>query len=244
MVIGRGPSLTEQVTAHLKTQITDGVYEEGRIPSETELASDLGVSRTTIRDALSRLEHEGAIYRRQGSGTFVNPQGLQIRSRLEEIWAYEQVLRDHGYTPSIKVLSLHSEIASPEDADALEIGTGAPLLVMGKLFLEDDEPVVLTFNRIPAALVASGVDETDAVAPIYEFLEQHAGLKLAYYLSDLVPTALDADQAALLGVETGTPALSFDEVGYDGEARPLVKAVSYFRDDLVRFRLMRRRTPA
>ena len=85
MVIGRGPSLTEQVTAHLKAQILEGAFGEGRIPPETELATDLGVSRTTVRDALSRLEHEGAIYRRQGSGTFVNPQGLQIKSRLEDL---------------------------------------------------------------------------------------------------------------------------------------------------------------
>ena len=64
---------------------------------------DLGVSRTTIRDALSRLEHEGSIYRKQGAGTFVNEPGLQIKSRLEEMWSYEEVLRDHGYTPSVRV---------------------------------------------------------------------------------------------------------------------------------------------
>jgi len=242
MVIGRGPSLTEQVTAHLKTQIADEVFEAGRIPSETELATDLGVSRTTIRDALSRLEHEGAIYRRQGSGTFVNPQGLQIRSRLEEIWAYEQLLEDHGYTPSVRVLSLRTEAATDDDAAALIVTPGTPLLVMDKLFLEDDEPVVLTTNRIPSSEVAVEVDETDAAAPIYEFLEEHASRKLSYYLSDLVPAVLDTDRAALLGVEAGTPALSFEEVGYDTEARPIVKALSYFRDDLVRFRLMRRRT--
>jgi len=244
MVIGRGPSLTEQVTAHIKTQITDGVFDQGRIPPETELASDLGVSRTTIRDALSRLEHEGAIYRRQGSGTFVNPQGLQIRSRLEEIWAYEQLLKDHGYTPSVRVLSLGIKTASDQDATALGIAPGTPLLVMEKLFLEDDEPVVLTSNRIPHSEVVAEADETDAAKPIYEFLEEHAGRKLAYYLSDLVPTMLDGDKAELLGVEAGTPALSFEEVGYDSEARPIVKAVSFFRDDLVRFRLMRRLTPA
>jgi GntR family transcriptional regulator len=42
-------------------------FEEGRIPSETDLAVELGVSRTTIRDALSRLELEGTIIRKQGA---------------------------------------------------------------------------------------------------------------------------------------------------------------------------------
>jgi len=241
MVIGRGPSLTEQVTAHLKSQITDGVFGEGRIPPETELAADLGVSRTTVRDALSRLEHEGAIYRRQGSGTFVNPQGLQIRSRLEEIWAYERMLEDHGYTPSVRVLSMRTEPASTEDAAALDVAKGTPLLVMDKLFLEDDDPVVLTCNRIPRSKVDEAAGEVEAASPIYEFLEEHAGKKLAYYLSDLVPTVLDTGRARLLGVDEGTPALSFEEIGYDAEAQPIVMAVSFFRDDLVRFRMMRRR---
>ena len=98
-MINRNPSLTEQVKTHIKKRIADDGFEDGRIPPETELANDLGVSRTTVRDALSRLEHEGTIYRRQGAGTFVNQQGLQIKSRLEEIWSYEQVLEDHGYVP-------------------------------------------------------------------------------------------------------------------------------------------------
>ncbi len=244
MVIGRGPSLTEQVTAHLKAQILEGAFADGRIPPETELATDLGVSRTTVRDALSRLEHEGAIYRRQGSGTFVNPQGLQIRSRLEEIWSYEQVLQDHGYTPSVRVLSVRTEPASSGDSKALEVDEGTPLLVMDKLFLEDDEPVMLTTNRIPRCEVNGKAGKREAAAPIFEFLENQCERQLSYYLSDLVPTVLGPDQADLLGVDPGTPALSFDEVGYDTGSRPIVSAVSYFRDDLVRFRLMRRRTPA
>lgn len=243
-MIGRGPSLTEQVTAHLKARIAEGAFGDGRIPPETELAADLGVSRTTVRDALSRLEHEGAIYRRQGAGTFVNPQGHRIRSRLEEIWAYAQMLRDHGFTPSVRVLGLSTEPAGDEDTAALEVEPGTPLLVMEKLFLEDDVPVVLTANRIPAAEVHGEVTEADAAASIFEFLEEHAGLYLAYYVSDLVPVALDPQRASLLGVAPGTAALSFDEVGYDAAGRPILRAASHFRDDLVRFRLMRRRSPA
>ena len=71
-MIARSPSLTDQVKAHIKERIVRGEFEAGRIPPETELASELGVSRTTVRDALSRLENEGSIYRKQGAGTFVN----------------------------------------------------------------------------------------------------------------------------------------------------------------------------
>ena len=111
-MITRNPSLTDQVKAHIKEQIVNDEFEDGRIPPEAALAEDLGVSRTTIRDALGKLEHEGAIFRKQGAGTFVNEAGLQIRSRLEEIWPYEQMLEDNGYTPSVEVLADRLEAAA------------------------------------------------------------------------------------------------------------------------------------
>ena len=196
-MIARGPSLPNQVKAHLKARIVSGEFEEGRIPSEQELATDLGVSRTTIRDALSRLEHEGAIYRIQGAGTFVNEPGLQIKSRLEEIWSYEGVLRDHGYTPSVRVLGVDHERADEAVANDLAIDPGDSILVMHKLFLEDDDPVVLT-----------------------------------------------GEPAEVLGAAEGTPALCFEEIGFDQDNTPIVRSTSYFRDDLLRFRLIRRRAGA
>jgi len=236
-VITRNPSLTEQVKAHLKDLILNDGFEDGRIPPEAELAEELGVSRTTVRDALSRLEHEGAVSRRQGSGTFVNEPVLQIKSRLEEIWSYEQVLEDHGYTPSVEVLRVETV---EEDGD--------DVLLIEKLFLEDNRPVVLTRNRIPSEIVTAGGDapgaeyELDSATPIYEFLEEHAGRTLTYYVSDIVPVTLDGEVADALGVEPGTLAVSFDEIGYDQNNEPVVRATSYFRDDLLRFRLVRRRT--
>lgn len=238
-MIARSPSLTEQVMTHLKNRIVRGEFPDGRIPAETELAADLGVSRTTVRDALSRLEHEGVVVRKQGAGTFVNAAGLQITSRLEEIWSYEDVLRDHGYTPSVEVLRLEREPAGTAAA-ALGIDAMDEVLVVEKLFREDDEPVVLTVNMIPAAL-AGTPKRRDARAPIYQFLAEHSGRQLAYYLSDIVPVVLEGERAVTLGVASGTPAISFEETGFDTEDRPVLRAASFFRDDLLRFRLIRRK---
>jgi GntR family transcriptional regulator len=242
-MIARSPSLTDQVKAHLKGRITDGDFEDGRIPSETELATDLGVSRTTIRDALSRLQQEGAIYRKQGAGTFVNEPGLQIKSRLEEIWSYEEVMEDHGYTPSVEVRGIDRESATDRIAGDLRIEPGDPVVVMEKLFLENDEPVVLTYNLIPGELL-NGDGDLDGDLPLYAFLEAHCDRYLAYYLSEIVPVTLDDYQADLLGVAPGTPAVSFEEIGFDQENQPVVRATSFFRDDLLRFRLIRRKAGA
>jgi GntR family transcriptional regulator len=243
-MITRNPSLTEQVKAHIKRRIAENGFDGGRIPPETELANDLGVSRTTVRDALSRLEHEGAIYRRQGAGTFVNEQGLQIKSRLEEIWSYEQVLEDHGYVPSIRVLAEAEMKADTDTVDALGLDEDDAVLVIEKLFLEDEDPVILTINRIPSRIFTETNYADDEVTPVYEFLEQHCNRTLTYYLSEIIPVSLDKDVAGKLGVATGTLAVAFEEIGFDQNNEPIVRATSYFRDDLIRFRLMRRRSGA
>jgi GntR family transcriptional regulator len=243
-MITRNPSLTDQVKANIKDRIVKDEFAGGRIPPETELASDLGVSRTTVRDALTRLENEGTIYRRQGAGTFVNEPGLQIRSRLEEIWSYEQVLQDHGYVPSVQVLSSRVGPADDTTREVLRLADDATMLVIEKVFREDESPVMLTVNRIPADIVSDAEYADDEAMPIYEFLEDHCNRTLGYYLSEIIPVALDAEKAKKLGVEPGTLAISFDEIGFDQNNEPIVRATSYFRDDLLRFRLIRRRSGA
>ncbi|GMQ94304.1 MAG: GntR family transcriptional regulator [Acidimicrobiia bacterium] len=243
-MITRNPSLTDQVKAHIKERITSEGFDGGRIPPETELASDLGVSRTTVRDALSRLEHEGTIYRRQGAGTFVSEQGLQIKSRLEDIWSYEQVLEDHGYEPSVRVLAETEMVADSATVEALDLADGDTVLVVEKLFLEDEDPVMLTVNRIPTGIFSDSEYADDEARPVYEFIERHCDRTLNYYLSEIIPVSLDADTATRLGVEPGTLAISFDEIGFDQNNEPIVRGTSYFRDDLIRFRLIRRRSRA
>jgi GntR family transcriptional regulator len=240
-MITRNPSLTDQVKAHIKEQIINGKFEDGRIPPEAALAEGLGVSRTTVRDALAKLEHEGAIHRKQGAGTFVNKVGLQIKSRLEEIWSYEQVLQDHGYTPSVKVLSDELLTADAEVAEALGVAVGAEIVVIEKVFLEDDEPVVLTRNYIPAHLFEEPAHERDEL-PLYEFLEEYCDRRLTYYVSEIVPVAFDAAQAGKLGVKEGTVGLAFIELGFDQNNEAIVHATSFFRDDLLRFRIIRRKS--
>ncbi len=239
-MLKRNPSLTEQARSYIKEMILSDAFVNGRIPSETDLANQLQVSRTTIRDALSRLENEGAIYRKQGSGTFVNEPGLQIKSRLEEIWSYEDVIQAHGYTPATRILSLETEAAGEEMAAGLNIGTADELLVVQKLFLADDQPVILAYNRIPLSLIEKSYQPDDFRVPVYEFLWRYGRQHLTYYLSEIVPAIASDKLAATLHIQPNTALISFSEIGYNTDNKPILQATSCFRDDLLRLRLIRR----
>jgi GntR family transcriptional regulator len=236
----RSPSLTEQAKAYIKQCIVNQDFEAGRIPSETDLANKLGVSRTTIRDALSRLELEGVIFRKQGAGTFINEAGLAIKTRLEEIWSYETMLQAHGYTPSVQILKVETFRPPTSIAADLNLATTDKLLSIQKLFLADGNPVILTINHLPLALITADYNKADFYPPIYHFLSTFCQQYLSYYLSEIVPLNTPAWLGEILGLPARRAILSFEEIGYNQDNEPILKASSYFQDNFLRLRLIRR----
>ncbi len=91
----RAPTSHELVVDQIRRAIGTGRYLPGeRLPAERELASQLGVSRTTVREALRILQLDGLIEVRRGRGggpIVVHPDVLagdarkRVRERLEEI---------------------------------------------------------------------------------------------------------------------------------------------------------------
>ncbi len=240
-MLQRSPSLTAQTRNHIKQLIVDEEFVNGRIPSETTLANNLGVSRTTIRDALGRLEQEHIVYRKQGAGTFINKASLQIKSKLDEIWSYEEMLRAHGYTPSVKILSADIEKADEETAVSLNLTPDDDVLVVKKLFLENNEPAILTHNIIPAKLLVDGYTDADLLLPIYECLRKNGRSHLSYYVSEIIPVIVSDELSDILQIPAQTPLITFSEIGYNDQNQPILKSKSGFRDDLIRLRLIRRR---
>jgi len=241
-MLKRTPSLTEQAKAHIKQRIVNDEFNEGRIPSETSLADEMGVSRTTVRDALSRLELEGTVYRKQGAGTFVNEPGLRIQTRLDEIWAYEAMLKAHGYTPSTRILSVTSNSADAHITETLSLNDTEEVVRVKKLFLADDKPVIYVENYIPRTLISSNYTADDFRQPISQTLSDLTQQHLAYYVSDIIPLIADTNLRHTLDLSLNTALISFDEVGYNQENQPILYSRSYFKDDLLRLRLLRRKT--
>lgn len=85
-------TLSQTVAQQLQKEIDKGSFEKGsKLPSEAMLARDFGVSRTVIREAISRLKNEGTVEARQGIGVFVTG-NTGIRSlRIDYLEALEPV---------------------------------------------------------------------------------------------------------------------------------------------------------
>ena len=92
---GTTQALSDTVASRLLERIDAGVFVRGgKLPTETRLAAEFGVSRTVVREAISRLKNEGVVEPRQGSGVYVTPQaGIKpLRIDYEEVGEMASVL--------------------------------------------------------------------------------------------------------------------------------------------------------
>jgi GntR family transcriptional regulator len=127
------PSLVDATETALRERLAPGRSRPGdRLPPEKELAETLGVSRGTLRLALERLESNGEIVRRQGSGTFVGrvATSAAFSEGLEVLESYASLARRQGRRLSVRNLVVEQSRVPGYVAEALDIrrGTRAPLI--------------------------------------------------------------------------------------------------------------------
>ena len=89
------PRVSDAVVRDLEQRILEGSLKPGdQLPPERDLATELGVSRSSVREAIQKLVSRGMLYARQGEGTFVTD---RLDAGFSDPW--EEMLRDH---PSVR----------------------------------------------------------------------------------------------------------------------------------------------
>ena len=235
--------MTLQVANHLRGWLRREFASGGRLPGETVIAAELGVSRGTLRQALSILQQEGLISRQRGRGTFVNPNVLGIPARIDFAYEFTELISAAGFEADIKALAICPECADAETARRLGIQPGTPLLRVRKLFLADGRPAIYVDDVLRTDLIAEVYDPLELQKPMWRFLERRCHRPVKYVLSELAAIAAQDELAALLQVAPGSATLEFVEVSYDARNEPLVLANIYFRDQLIRFQALRKVAP-
>lgn len=117
-----------------------------RLPTEKELTEQYKVSRVTIRKAIDALEKSEVIYRRQGIGTFFDgahaPGERQINSGIT------YAIQSRGYNCTVRVLTKEFISCNQEIADYLCISCGQRVLMYKRLYMADEQPLVVAVSYI------------------------------------------------------------------------------------------------
>ena len=136
MNLVQAKTVANQVDELLLERIRDGSYLPGsRMPSESELSEELGVSRATVRTALAKLAANGLILRKQGDGTYVNARAGDASARFGNLWDLVELIEGNGFTPSIHPLSMERLPATEKESFALALEPGDEVIILRIFFV-------------------------------------------------------------------------------------------------------------
>lgn len=207
----------------------------GRLPSERQLAGELGVSRMTARAAVDLLVQRGLVERRERSGVYAARP--KIEQRLSDTAGLSQQLLRRGVRPGARVVEGAPVRAGELPAEArlaLELRPGALAYRVVRVRLGDDEPLALEETYFPAALCA-GLLEADLSGSLYGWLETQRGLRAGRNRQELVPGLLEAGAARLLGTHPNSPVLGVVRTTWTPGGVPFEYARDLYRADRIRF---------
>lgn len=196
----------EKVHAHVRNQIATGALIPGeRLPGERGLASQLGVSRATVRQALQLAEEAGLIVKIPARGTFVAEP--RIRQDLGRMQTFSLTVRGANLAPTYTAITVDTVRADGELAAALRIGVGAELMQVEAVGTGDGHPLAHYRSLIPAPIAARLPHHADwSNAASYQVIGDALGVTAMTVRQELTASALPGPIAALLAVDEGVPA--------------------------------------
>jgi len=234
-------TLTMATEDTLRQAIQEGRFPPGsQLPSEFELMSILGVSRSTLREAMRSLEEQRLIVRKRGLGTFVSERS--ILKDLSFNFGITEMIRQAGMTPGAEKTSLRMEKAPSAIAKALKLPESGLVVVLERIRTANQRPVVWSQDIIPDEVLGDHAIEPLFLEShsLYQYLETHLQIQISHGVAQIRPVAASAEVASSLNVHKGTPLLRVDQTDYDTSERPVLHSIEHHLPDAFVFIVNRR----
>jgi GntR family transcriptional regulator len=210
-----------------------------RLPSEPELAKQLGVSRATLRDAMRTFETQGLIRRRQGSGTFVVGKVHTLDSGLEVLESLETMAKRLNLEISVSNLNVEHMTADKEIAADLNLTVGARLLCVRRVIRTDTRPVAYLVDTLPEDVLQLDDLPADFHGSVLDFLLGR-GDSLRTSRANISAIGATAEVAKVLEIQRGDVLLHFYSQLFDGSGKVVDYSLSYFIPGYFNFHVVRR----
>jgi GntR family transcriptional regulator len=232
--------LYERATAALLDLIAREDYQAGdRLPGEHDLAEELGISRPTLREALSELKNRGFVDRRHGVGTFVADPGPRLHRGLATL----RSLRD---------MSGQAGLEASRSSWAVEVVT-VPVEPRRALRLRShDEVINIRMAATMAGVTCATFDsflltsqgDLDALrayegGSVLDYIMERGTPHLSHTNSDIGAIAVEGEAAEWLGVADGTPVLYLAETFFATGGEAVMFSANSFLTDKISFHLIR-----
>lgn len=224
--------LYRQARDVLVGRINDGIWQPGQVlPSEIEIAADLGVSQGTARKALDEMESENLVIRHQGRGTFV---ARHDDARI--IFQFFKLTPDSGERkfPVSKILDIDVRSADATATKILKLRAGSRVVHLERIRSLAGKVAIVETIMLPNSLFP-GAEKLELPNNLYELYRSRFGVTIARSTEQLKAVAAKRRETKHLGVGIGTPLLSIDRTAFALDGRPAEWRVSLCRTDTIHY---------
>ncbi|MDN6195618.1 MAG: GntR family transcriptional regulator [Atopostipes suicloacalis] len=204
--------LYESIARNIESGLLD---ENEKLPSEREICNQLGISRSTVRQAMYELEKEGYIYKEHGRGVFVSFESF--RQNLLNFYSFTDEMIKIGKEPSSKVLDFEKIKASEKLAQKLDIEQGAALYQIRRLRLADDEAIMIETSYLPSTRFPDLKKETLEKRPMYDIFREDYDMRFSKAKEFFKSVMVRNYEAEVLEVSTQTPGMMIERYTYEAE---------------------------
>ncbi|MEJ5239922.1 MAG: GntR family transcriptional regulator [Anaerolineales bacterium] len=210
-----------------------------RLPSEPELARQLGVSRATLREAMRAFEVQGLIHRRQGSGTFVSARAPILEAGLEVLESLEKTARRFGLQIQVRNLEIERILADDTARQMLSLPANAEVTRVRRVIWIADHPVAYLVDTLPLDVLRPEDFPETFGGSVLDFLLER-GEELAVSKASISATLADAEIARVLRIQRHDVLLLFTSQLFRQDGRVIDYSISAFIPGYFHFHILRR----
>ena len=225
-----------QVRDILSSRLESGEYKvNDKIPSESQLCSEFGISRVTLRSVLTELVRDGKLYRVQGKGTYVAEP--KIEANTGSYVGVREQLETQGYDVSTIVLSVEKKECPPTIAARMGLSDGADVYHIRRLRKIKDVPLSIHDSYIPVAY-SEGLEKSDFCnEQLCRILSDDYGLNRASVTEMIESVSARDDEAELLNIRKGYPLIRLRDIIADKTGKIFEYSSVVFRGDKMQIKM-------
>lgn len=207
----------------------------GKIPSESELCKEFGISRMTVRAVLTELVREGKLHRVQGKGTFVSEPKF-VASSMSYVGIREQ-LEKQGYDVSTSVISIEVVSCPPTVAKVMGVRMDEQVYDIQRLRRVKDVPLSIHRSYVPVSLCPGLENHDFCNEQMCKILSKDYNMCRTSVTETLESTLASEEEAQLLHIGKGYPLLRLCDLISDRDGHIFEYSTVVFRGDKLQIRL-------
>lgn len=227
-------ALYEQLKLLIKDDILNGVYKSGdQLPNEKQLCSQYSVSRITVRRALKELSKEGLVEVRQGKGTFVSREKLNIK--ILDLGGYTNSLSGEHHHIEMKILEKKVVDATAEISKVFNVKEKSKVLKLKRLIIDEGEPLSIDIAYFPINIYPDISEKIHDDVSTFGIMKRDYEVVMAKAYKEFSVVIAQDEYSKLLNSTPNESLFCTKKIIYDIDNRPIHYSIYYILAHKVKY---------